>query len=155
MKNIFKMLMLCFLSIISTSCLESGLEELPAYDSAEITTVSGVYYRYISDEIAPGTDEPVVKDIDLNYKGTVDKEAASVAIEVSTRAGFPAEQLGNLSKSNLVVVISISTAARIFPVGDAPKLGVPADWSKAHTYEVHAADGTIKKWTIEVTTLTK
>ena len=49
-----------------------------------------------------------------------------------------------------MVAVTISTAAIIKPIGDAPKLGVPGDWTKDNQYEVTAADGTKKTWTIVV-----
>ncbi|WP_394370918.1 DUF5018-related domain-containing protein [Prevotella illustrans] len=35
-------------------------------------------------------------------------------------------------------------------VGDAPRLGVPADWTSSHQYKVTAANGVSKIWTISV-----
>lgn len=68
---------------------------------------------------------------------------------------FPAGELGNLSTSNLVVAVSISTAARMSPVGDSSQLGVPADWSKLNRYVVQAANGNKKDWTIEIVEFNK
>ena len=48
------------------------------------------------------------------------------------------------------VAVTISTAATIKPINGAPKLGVPGDWTKDNQYEVTAADGTKKVWTIVV-----
>ena len=49
-----------------------------------------------------------------------------------------------------MVAVTISTAATIKPINGAPKLGVPGDWTKDNQYEVTAADGTKKVWTIVV-----
>lgn len=46
--------------------------------------------------------------------------------------------------------MTISTAARIFPIEGSPVLGTPGDWSKENKYEVMAVDGTKKIWTIKV-----
>ena len=61
-----------------------------------------------------------------------------------------AEQTALFTESNVVVAVTISTAATIKPINGAPKLGVPGDWSKDNQYEVTAADGTKKTWTIVV-----
>ena len=50
----------------------------------------------------------------------------------------------------MVVYVTISTAATMKPINGAPELGVPADWTADHQYEVTAADGTKKTWTIVV-----
>ncbi|GIJ93762.1 hypothetical protein CAPN001_05690 [Capnocytophaga stomatis] len=52
-------------------------------------------------------------------------------------------------------VVSISTTTKIYPIGDAPELGVPADWSKPDKYRVEANNGNFAEWTIEVTSFKK
>lgn len=155
MKKILYSLTLVFSVLFFSSCLKGGLEDLPEYEDAEITSVSAVRYRYITDEKSPASGEYIVKEVDLAFDAAVDSEQGSVKIKASVPSEFPAEELENLSTSNLVVVVSISSAARLTPVGDSPKLGVPADWSKSHSYVVQAANGEKKNWTIEVVELNK
>ncbi|MDE7236705.1 MAG: hypothetical protein K2N66_02660, partial [Paramuribaculum sp.] len=50
--------------------------------------------------------------------------------------------------SELVVVLNISTAAVIEPLDGAPALGVPGDWSKPNKYQITAANGKKKVWTV-------
>ena len=60
-----------------------------------------------------------------------------------------------VDKTNLAVIVSVSTAARVSPVGDAPRLGTPGNWSSAHKYRIEAANGNSAEWTIEVTNVIK
>ena len=57
--NIFAALLL---AVVSTSCLEHDLEELDLHSGCDVTN-GNVYYRYISDEVHPGTGENKVKYI--------------------------------------------------------------------------------------------
>ena len=155
MKKIFYSLLL-ILSVISlSSCLEGNLDELPLYEEAEITSVSTVRYRYISNEKVPSSDEFLVKEVDLSYTSDINPETGTVKIYATASEGFPAEELSKLSKSELVIAVALSTAARLTPTNGSPKLGVPGDWSKANTYVVEAAGGKKKDWTIEVVSLEK
>ena len=62
----------------------------------------------------------------------------------------------NVSLSNLIAYIDLSTAARIMPLNGAPKLGSPGDFSaKEFKYQVTAADGTKREWTIKITDFVK
>ena len=62
----------------------------------------------------------------------------------------PEEEKANVDAKNLVVVLTISTAATVTPVDGAPKLGVPGDWSKPNKYKVTAANGNSRIWTVTV-----
>lgn len=130
--KILKTLLVSLLALTFSSCLEQGLEYLPEYEDADITSVSAVRYSYITDEKHPASNENIVKDVDLQYESDIDSDKNMVRIAASKPVNFPAEQEKNLSKSNLVVIVSISTAARLTPTEGSPKLGLPADWTKAH-----------------------
>ena len=80
---------------------------------------------------------------------TQDVENCTYKIRYQTN-NIPADERPNFTESKAVVAVTISTAATIKPIGDAPKLGVPGDWTKDNQYEVTAADGTKKVWTIVV-----
>lgn len=154
MKKYIKFLCLSILVGISvSSCLKSGLEDLPAFDLKDITGVQRVEYRFVSDETSPVDGDKVVKFVTLVHNATIDAEAQEVKIQVSTPAPsevFPMEEKQKVSNTNIAVMVSISTAAQISPIGDAPKFGVPGDWSKPNSYLVKAADGSTKEWTVEV-----
>ena len=148
MKKFLNILAAMLLAVVSTSCLEHDLEELDLHSGCDVTN-GNVYYRYISDEVHPGTGANKVKQIYLAAARTQDLENCVYTIRYVT-TNIPEAQRGNFKESEAVVEVTISTAATIKPIGDAPKLGVPGDWTADHQYEVTAADGTKKTWTIVV-----
>lgn len=155
MKKIIYNVLLMMVMISFSSCLTSGLDELAIYEEADITSVSAVSYRYISDEKSPVSGQNVVKNVNLTFTSEIDIESALVKISVTTPNNFPESELGNLSKSNLLVAVGISTAARLTPINDSSILGIPGDWTTPNTYMVEAANGMKKNWTIEVVSFAK
>ena len=128
-----------------TGCLTHGIdgpEEL--FDGADITGLQGVYYRYIDNS----GKEPAVKQITLARGADINTEENTMEIACQAPSNFPDDQLPNLKATELVVVLNISTAAVIEPLDGAPKLGVPGDWSKPNRYQITAANGDKKIWTI-------
>ena len=136
------------MAVLSTSCLESGLEELDEYSGCDITN-GNVYWRYYGEGKIPASGEQEVKQVYLAASRTQDVENCVYTIRYVT-GNIPEAERGNFTESKAVVAVTISTAATIKPIGDAPKLGVPGDWTKDNQYEVTAADGTKKTWTIVV-----
>lgn len=152
MKKILNILMLLLCAAVTTSCLESNLDDLDTYDGADITGLAGVYYRYYGTETIPASGEVQVKQVSLNYGNfKSDTDAATCEFACQLPSNFPSSEKANFSLSNVVVVLNISTAAVIKPVDGAPKLGVPGDWSKPNKYEVTAANGDKKTWTCTLT----
>ena len=138
------------------SCLHYDLEELPSFDEANITSITGVQYRYFSDAISPVNGEKMVKYVTLKFSTTkIDPDNATCSFDVSAPSSFPADRLSDLGMDKLVVIVQLSTAARCAPVGDSPAFGVPGDWTKPNKYTITAADGTTKVWTVTVNKLTK
>ncbi|MEG1616366.1 MAG: hypothetical protein RR202_09785 [Bacteroidales bacterium] len=151
MKKFLNFLLIVMSVVSFTSCLKAGLDDFPAYGDANITTVNKVEYRYISSSVSNASGQQVVKYVELSRQASIDAEKGTVTITASKPSNFPSDQLNNLSANKLVVVVGLSTAARLSPIGDAPLLGVPGDWSKPNKYLVTAADGTKKEWTISLT----
>ena len=147
MKKFLNILAAMLLAVVSTSCLDSNLEELDLYSGCDVTN-GNVYYRYISDEKHPGTGEFKVKQVYLAAARTQDVENCTYTIRYVTD-NIPAEKRADFEKS-AVVILTISTAATAKPVGDAPVLGTPGDWTKDNQYDIVAADGTTKRWTIHI-----
>ena len=85
MKRVIYHLFLAISLFSMTSCLTGGLEDLPVYEDANITSVSAVQYRYISDEKSPASGEYLVKDVNMTYTSEIDVEAGLVQISVSTQ----------------------------------------------------------------------
>ena len=148
MKKYFYLIAAMFVAVLSTSCLESGLEELDEYSGCDITN-GNVYWRYYGDGKIPASGEQQVKQVYLAAARTQDAENGVYTIRYTT-SNIPEADRGNFPESKAVVAVTISPAATIKPIGDAPKLGVPGDWTKDNQYEVTAADGTKKVWTIVV-----
>lgn len=137
-----------------TSC---DWNELPAYEEAEITGVQ-FHYRWASDSKDAITGEPIVKEIQLGSKATINAETGVIEVEVTVPAAssnFPESARAEASQSKLWAQVSLSTAARLFPNAGSAALGTPDDWTKEHTYNVVAANGNTKQWTIRVTKFTK
>ena len=148
MKKYFYLIAALFVAVLSTSCLESGLEELDEYSGCDITN-GNVYWRYYGDEKIPASGEQQVKQVYLAAARTADNENGVYTIRYTT-SNIPEAERGTFTESKAVVAVTISTAATIKPINGAPKLGVPGDWTKDNQYEVTAADGTKKVWTIVV-----
>lgn len=156
MKKTVYNLFLMMVMISFSSCLTSGLDDLEVYEDAEITSVSAIRYRYISDEVSPASGQNLVKEVNMTYTSEINADAATVKISVTTPENFPESELNNLSTSaNLLVSVGLSTAARLSATNGSPDLGKPGDWSKPNTYTVEAANGKKKNWTIEIISLKK
>lgn len=151
MKSLKYILIAAAAALSFSSCLESNLKELDVYDGADITSAY-IYYRYVDQSTTfPLSGAHAVKQSTLTIKSDIDAKAGTCKIAASLPSNFPAEETGKISTNLLVVAVQLSTAAVISPTGGSPRLGVPADWSKPHTYVVEAANGTRKEWTISVT----
>ncbi|MCI5560145.1 MAG: hypothetical protein MR396_01915 [Phocaeicola sp.] len=148
MKKIFQLMMIATLALLSNSCLEKGLKDLEVFEGKEINTVY-VAHRYYGEDKIPVSGQPVVKQHLLQTK-VVEKDAEKgvFTVDVIIPSNLPKSQVGKVVKENLVVMVVLSSAATIEPIGDAPKLGVPGNWSKPNQYTVRAADGSTQVWTI-------
>ena len=155
-----KYLFLIFILTNLTSCLEAGLEDLPTFDGNAITAVRLVEYRYKGTQSSGVSGEPYLERQALGHTEQLDKEARTLNIQVTVPASnedseFTAAKRAECSVQNIVIGLSIETAARISPMNGAPTLGVPGDWSKPNKYQVTAANGSKAEWTITVTDFVK
>ena len=148
MKKFFNIIAALLLAVVSTSCLDSGLEELDTYKDCDITS-GEIYWRYYGNDVIPGSGEQQVKQVRLARAVEQNLDTNTFYIRYVT-SNIPEAERANFTESKAVVAVTITTAATIKPIGDAPKLGVPGDWTKDNQYEVTAADGTKKTWTIVV-----
>lgn len=155
MKIIFKYLVACVSVVtLATSCINSNLEELPLFDGKDILQVN-TEWRY---NYGVGWNgEPLVKFQKLNRNNQViNKELGTVTTavglpQVNDGQGWTVEEQAKVTLTKLAVMVNLDNAAKIAPIGDAPLLGVPADWTTSHQYTVTAADGGTKVWTITIT----
>ena len=134
-------------------------EDLPAYEDADITGIQ-FYYRWASaTDKDPITGEPMVREQRLSVTGgDIDDQAGTVVVDVAVPGAggnFTEAVRNGVSQSNIVCMVSLSTAARIAPADGNKVLGVPDDWTKPHKFIVTAANGTKKEWTITVTSFSK
>ena len=153
MKKFLNILTAMLLAVVSTSCLEHDLEELDVYSGCDITRVD-CYYRWKSGETHTGTEAEKVKQVYVSaYSRTYVTDESDPSRGVCTirysKTNIP-EQYRSVAETEMVVYVTISTAATMKPINGAPALGIPADWTADHEYEVTAADGTKKIWKIVV-----
>ena len=151
MKKYFYMIAALFVAVLSTSCLDSNLEDLEVYSDCEIKS-GEAYWRWIdTNETIPGSGEPKVKQVQLQRGSQQFWDELPNTLKIRYVTGrIPADEIGNFTESKMVVAVTISTAATIKPIGNAPELGKPGDWTADHQYEVIAPDGTKKTWNIIV-----
>lgn len=147
--SLFALCMLCSLS----SCLESGLDDLPAYSDAEI--ISFQFEHRWEQPIGEGSSNTrlgvVSLATDIRIEGT-DVYCTITVPEAGNPSSFTEAVRADVSLEKIVGIATISTAATIFPMGNAPVLGKWGDFSQPCTYKVVAADGTTSKdWTIHCT----
>lgn len=148
-------LSLLFVATMMTSCLKKGLPDYPEWDGTNIDNVY-VEYRYNGPEQSGG--QPIVAIKKLDVVKTVDEPNATIKLAITvpaTSGSFDATERQKVVQNNLWVYTDISTAATIKPVGGTPKLGDPTNLTVPQQYEVTAANGTKKTWTIVVTSFNK
>ncbi len=143
-----------FVSLIFTSCLKSGLDDIPTYSSAEITNFQ-FEYRWMED--VNGNNQLKVQPLTTTSVINATKDTISCAITVpAVSATFPVATRDKVVQSNIVGYANISNAASIKPLSGAPVLGAVGDFSATNMqYEVTAADGTKKVWNLKISKFTK
>lgn len=156
MKILFKYTVLLLLSVvIFPSCLKMGLEDLPAYNEAEILSFRFEYRWYDETE---GLGRMYIQELDVNNL-VIDSQMSEISLALTVPAAsevFPESERDNVGLDNIVGYCDISTAAVISPLGDSPVLGVIGDFSvKELSYKVTAADGTEKIWKLNITAFNK
>ncbi|MFY0601292.1 MAG: hypothetical protein JXR03_16565 [Cyclobacteriaceae bacterium] len=152
---IYRLVMITLLSASMFSCLEKGLDDLPAFEDAEISSVN-FEYRWLDNS----NDFARLEVVKMNTVVDIPEGSTVVNCDIAVpdeSESFPASIRNNITLSNLVAYMDISVAAIIEPVGNAPVLGTPGDFSQSSfEYEVIAADGkTTNVWTININSFVK
>lgn len=142
------------ISLLFGACLKKDALDVEEFNNNDINDVAGIWYRYVVQE----GERDVLKKVELNgIVRTVDKDNRTIVIKVTPSQNvlnsIPPDQRSGLSLKNIAVVVSLPTAARVFPVGSSPKLGVNGDWSQPNKYKVQAANGSEAEWTIHLAEL--
>ncbi|WP_439581654.1 DUF5018-related domain-containing protein [Dyadobacter bucti] len=151
----FNKITLCVLGSLSfllSSCLKKDLPVLPLWDGNEITLVN-IEHRFNGTGVING--QPVVAYQKLVAANQIDVQNATINLQVSVpdpSGQFTAKEKAKVSQSRLWVYMNISTAATIAPVEGTAKPGDAADLTKPLKYEVTAANGSKRTWTVNVTT---
>ena len=150
-------LMLILLAFGLTSCLEHGLDDLPAFDEAVISNIF-IEHRYMdpNDKWTDGSEIvkfqrlEISRDIVLREGSGSSLDSVIVEPVVPAASGsFTEAERQNVTLNNLVAFVNISTAATIEPLDGAPVLGEPGDFSQPRKYRITAADGkTSRDWVI-------
>ncbi|WP_316839022.1 DUF5018-related domain-containing protein [Pedobacter gandavensis] len=155
-KNIKTLLSLgLILMATMTSCLKKGLPDYPEWDGTNIDNVY-VEYRFNGPEQYGGQPIVVIKKLDVVKTVDAPNSTINLAVSVPVASGsFTVAERAKVLQSNLWVYMDISTAATIKPLTGTPKLGDPTNLTVPQKYEVSAANGSKKTWTIIVTSFNK
>lgn len=153
MKTMYHYLILLLLVAINTSCLKAGLDELETFDQNDITNIRFEYRWW--DE---ANKRMRVVEMEVNKMINTETKEIECTISVPSSTDVFTETIRNqVSLSTLAINVDASTASRISPVGNAPKMGdFPADFSaKEFIYTVTAGNGDRADWTIRITDFIK
>lgn len=151
--NKLKITFIILLAAIFSSCLTSNLDDLPTFSDSDIINVK-FEYRW---SIKEGTsDKLVVKSLPTDYVVDEDNNEVTCVVTVpEVDDDFTEEIRSKVTLNNITAYTTISPAAVIKPLGDSPVLGKPGDWTSPNEYEVTAANGDSKNWTIKVVEFNK
>lgn len=136
-----------------TSCINSGLEDLPVYNEAEITAFN-LEYRFVTKN-ANGVEMMAV--VTLGGNAVIDKVAGTITVTPTIPAPtttFTQAERRKVSLETIVAYGKLSPAAKIEPMDGAPILGTPGNFTAERKYKVTAADGkTTKIWVVKINPL--
>lgn len=143
-----------------TGCLK---ENLPATTNSDQKTITGFDFEYRWVYMDTVKTNGVIIDI---------RELSSVAkltniikstnrtdgndtlyCTLSIPSSIPTKQRRNVKLTSIIAYAAIPDAAIITPLKGSPTLGTPGDFSKPTYYQVKAADGSTKNYTIVVNPL--
>lgn len=154
MKNIWALFAMLAPALLSVSCLKDDLSGGNLSPLAEMTDFrlyfewkdTTVDQRGTANEFARIT----VKAIQFDYTKAVNSKAGTIKITPAFPLGFPAKYKSVATTKRIWGVAFISSAAVIAPLPGAPALGAPADFSNPAAYQITAANGDKKTWTVTV-----
>lgn len=145
--NFFIYTGLCAFLLSFSSCLESGLDDVPTYSDADITAINFEHRWAIPEnEKDPWAGEKLqVKT--LTTAATFNEGVIECEIKVPVASGaFTETERGKVALSRLNAYVTISPGATIKAVGATPMLGDVGDFSMSDmSYEVVSADGKNRK----------
>lgn len=155
MKGVLRLFIVLLVPALITSCLK---KDLPVAANSSLNDINdfNLIYKYIDSVVDnPGTAQEAirvfVKTIQLNKSKIISND--TVYITPAFPSGFPDGEKVNVSLKHIWGYAYIADAATIRPIGSAPLLGSPGDFSAPVSYEVIAANGDKKEWVISVAPL--
>lgn len=154
MKSKFKILFplsVVLTIILFSSCLQSGLDDFPEWEK---NLIDNAYVEVRFNTGQNYNDQPVVGYQKLTItKQVIDTIANTVNLTLSIPAAsgdFKTSIRNAVSLTNIFIYFDISTAATMKGIDGTPNPGYKTDASKALTYEVVAANGLKRKWTVTI-----
>lgn len=153
--------MLLFVSIASFSgCLKENLPETTNSDKKEITGFDFEHrWLYTENVIKNGVTVETrqlssVAKLNNNIKITKrTDEKDTIYCSLIIPSNVPTQERSNVKLTKMWAYAAISDAAIIAPLNGSPALGFPGDFSKPTSYQVTAADGSTKNYTVIVKSL--
>lgn len=146
--------LLCIVTLFS-SCLK---KDLPAYPLWDGTNIDNVYLEYRYNGALNYNGSPIVEYKRLTVAKTVVDATSTINLVVTVpdaNGSFTAAERDKVTQNGLIMYFDVSTAASVAPVSGSPKLGELTNLAVPQKYEVTAANGTKKTWTITVTSFIK
>ena len=145
----FTYILLTVVMMGMTACLESGLEELPAFEDANITDFYFEYRYFVTQNGFTSANFVRLTNVDRS----ITDQAVNLTVSIPEAAGtFTEAERAKVNLSDIIGYCYLSTAATIESIEGAPQLGKPGNFTAPVKYKVTAADGkTSKTWTITAT----
>ena len=125
-----------------TSCLNSDLDDIEDSSLCAISSIT-MEYRWISHN-ANGYEQLSRQQLTLSRNTPDDAKEIRFTVTVPpASSSFPKEVRQHVSLDGLYLISVISSAAKIVPLNDAPKMGLPSTFEidKDYQYQVTAANG--------------
>lgn len=137
--------------VLNSSCLTGGLDELESFDDTDLKNFQFEYrWERPLNETNPNNTQLGVVSLATDCKIEGDVIYCTITVpEAGNPSMFTESIRAQVSLDNIVGMATISTAATISPIGNAPILGKFGNFSNECKYVVTAVDGkTQKEWTV-------
>lgn len=159
MKKIIFLLMIMTVSL--SSCLKSDLEDVESSTNCELSNVE-FEYRWTKDIVDSNGNPTGVSELQykkLDVAKNIDKDNNKIILKLTvpkSSGNFTSEIRDKVSLENIVGMFTVSLASTVQPLGNAPKLGIPGDFSqKSYMYRIKSAAGNYTDWMIEIAEFNK
>ena len=138
-------------AVLTTSCLKNDLPELQDSTLDSISNVS-FEYRWVDTTNVGSANQQI-----LSHVAALDNQAVfshdTIYCTPTFPGSFPSKQKAKVNLNHLWAYFTIPDAAVVTPVGSAPKLGTPGDFSQPVSYKITASSGATRTYVIVVADL--